>query len=165
MKPPFVIGEVALHGSPPLVLAPAEPHADVEDEGYCAAHDSEQAPGVHWAPDGEFPRYWCVRGRAPVRAVGVIPEDRFPYASDVVGLSLAPGTRLRLDATGGGRYYDGGEHDVVTWRFCVLDGPWAGTCWEFSDAMPIPYDAWPISVPIEPQPDRDDHAESGPMTG
>lgn len=53
-------------------------------------------------------------------------------------MELARGTQIRLDALSAGRFYEGGEHYSVDARFCVLDGPFAGTCWrayqvEFTD--------------------------------
>jgi len=150
VRPPFVTGDQLLHGPGAYVISPTGQHADLREDGYCPAHDGG-ARGYHrWTPDSEFPRLWRVRGRSPVRASGVVGSRWSPSSGrDPEKHGLDPGTRLRLDATWAQRFY-APDFCSVTWRFCVLDGPWAGTCWEMSDAVLVPYDEWPIGAPVEP---------------
>jgi len=135
------------------VIWPNESHADLSEDGYCAAHDGGPSEYYRWNTRSAFPRLWRVRGTTPVRSAGVVPSRGYAYAAqrDRKKRTLEPGTRLRLDATQQQRF-PGDDYDDVTWRFCVLDGVCAGTCWEMSDAMPFPYDEWPIIAPVKPWP-------------
>lgn len=93
------------------LLRPREPRSPLDADGVCPMHmpDSRRL-GFETPRPGEA-RLWST-------------------TRDVGGL-IAPGTRLRLDGVRqGGAYLHDGAWSAYTRRFCVLEGPMAGTCWE-----------------------------------
>jgi hypothetical protein len=64
---------------------------------------------------------------------------------------LEPGVRLRLHSVMTGRYAVPEDHDSTTQRFCVLDGPFAGTCWSADESVASGSD-WRSIDPVEPLP-------------
>jgi hypothetical protein len=141
-----------------IVFEPLEPHAPTGDDACCAAHDFEFGGYERWrdaAHDG--PRLWEITGDKPVKALWVAPQAATGFADQLLHkptttLTLAPGTRLRLDALHSGRFYEGGDHILTFRRFCVLDGPWAGTCWAASETSYLD-DNVPRSIdPVAPAP-------------
>jgi hypothetical protein len=71
-----------------------------------------------------------------------------------VGWGLSPGTRLRLDASDIQGFRDGhfgetGDYTISEFRFCVLDGPLAGTCWRQELVVADMFRPW---VTAEPNP-------------
>ena len=119
------------------IYSPIEPHADTDPDSRCDIHDRTDLDLVRrWTAGSTWPRLWHVTGDEPVHASLHLSDEPARFTRAPEGISLAPGTRLRLDASGGPeRHYDGGEHYSTTRRFCVLDGPMAGTCWEAHESV------------------------------
>lgn len=95
-----------------MIVRPREPRSSRDLSAVCPLH----APGTKGSTGYVTP---------PVRAVRlwVVTKD--------VDRLLTAGTRLRLDSVHhGGAYLHDGAWSTVTRRFCVLDGPMAGTCWD-----------------------------------
>lgn len=127
--------------------APAHPHAAVDPDGCCAAHDRK---GYRKGGSPRDRRLWRVSGDRPVEPVLLL--DTFnSYERAPAGPALKPGTLLRLDHVAFGRYYDGGDHSSTTRRFCVVDGPYAGTCWEAGE-IEMTDGSWRYADPVEPVP-------------
>jgi hypothetical protein len=115
-----------------ILRYPPRAHATTDPSGYCT--DDHGNPGNWQRPGAEEPRTWQVVGQEAVL------DERHGRQD----LALAPGTMLRLDAVHVRRVRypeDGpqpwgfpGDYDETERRFCVLDGPMAGTCWESTEA-------------------------------
>lgn len=136
-----------------MIFEPIASHADTEVESYCDAHDNDLAWLYRKAAERE-PRLWVVIGDGLI-AYWVQPRSgpRFDDGQSLHRLDpplrLAPGTRLRLDSANSGRYYDGGDHTSTTRRFCVLDGPFAGTCWDANESVATD-GTWQSVDPVKP---------------
>ena len=116
---------------------PIEPHASPAEDGYCALHEYKH--DLMHRETGPS-RAWIVTGNGPAPATHSAPRADYKFDDGQLhhhtpdDLQLEPGTRLRLDASSRGRHFDGGDHYLTKRRFCVLDGPLAGTCWEAMDS-------------------------------
>ncbi len=131
------------------IYEPLRPHAEPSEDGFCNRHRDRSATGL--LPVESVNRLWCITGGSPVIADVIRPEASRTFADGQWSLPpsrefrLEPGTRLRLDAALGGRFYEGGEHQSDTWRLCVLNGDLAGTCWRadrvvFADGTVLSWD-------------------------
>jgi hypothetical protein len=115
------------------MLDPPEPHTPATAGGWChRRHDRESG----WRrPEPDEARQWCVAATSPLRADSDDPDllvDDDGYLDPPLG-RLDPGTRLRLDSVLEERIFD--DEVQTTRRFCVLDGPFAGTCWEITNRL------------------------------
>jgi hypothetical protein len=134
---------------------PLEAHAALGRDDYCSAHDHPFARAKRVADE---PRLWVVSGEQPVGAEWVKPRAALDFGDGqllhrpAAELALAPGTRLRLDAMSRGRYFDNGDYFLTTRRFCVLDGPHAGTCWETTEMHDVEGGSTTSDDPVEPLP-------------
>ncbi len=132
------------------IFAPPHPHASTEPAGYCSMHD-ERSTDLYRKGSDVGARLWHVSGVLPVLALTI--RDRLsglPSTPAPDGLSLAAGTRLRLDAAHQGRYFDGGDQIITNQRFCVVEGPLAGTCWDSYQSFAVDGEVFAISDPVEP---------------
>jgi hypothetical protein len=94
------------------IVRPREPRSPLDLDAICPIH----APGGKGSKHFTAPAADAVRSWVMTKSVG--------------GL-IASGTSLRLDSVQhGGAYLHDGAWSAVTRRFCVLDGPMAGTCWD-----------------------------------
>lgn len=142
---------------------PVTAHAPLGENDYCDAHDEFDDPlgmsperrkdltalqALHRKMALDEPRIWQVT--ASVKSTLVHPQSAFAFRE---GLHESPsafvlwrGTRLRLDTVHG--YLDG-KNSATIWRFCVLDGPLAGTCW-YAEAWIARDDSSHTRDPVEP---------------
>ncbi len=143
-----------------IIYEPVEAHAPLGEDDYCAAHDRE--PGRdRWDADAYHRRLAASGTRAwqitttGARALWIQARAGFSFAD--VGpehepsalIALAPGTRLRLDSVKVERCYTPEDHESTTRRFCVLDGPFAGTCWSANESVAHGSD-WRSDDPVDP---------------
>jgi hypothetical protein len=152
----MAVARGACHGSRVIILEPISPHATLALDDACLEHD--RGPDEFgWDHDAfarktarRAPRVWRVTADG-AHATWILMRDRRPVPDLRRGpaIVLALGTRLRLDAVTSGRHYDGGDHTAITRRFCVLDGPHAGTCWESEESISTE-GLWHSKEPIEP---------------
>lgn len=122
---------------------PVTAHAPLGENDYCDAHDEFDDP-LGMSPERRKDLTACVKSTL------VHPQSAFAFRE---GLHESPsafvlwrGTRLRLDTVHG--YLDG-RNSATIWRFCVLDGPLAGTCW-YADAWIARDDSSHTRDPVEP---------------
>jgi hypothetical protein len=146
-----------------IVREPISAHAPLGEDDVCLAHERGPDPYGHDASAfaremaEREPRIWRVTGNDQVTATWVAPAAALKFPDGALlhrpprVLRLTPDTQLRLDAWERGRYFDGGDHVMTTRRFCVLDGPLAGTCWEGTESVSMdPDETWRIADPVEP---------------
>jgi hypothetical protein len=107
-----------------ILLDPAQPHASTDLASRCSEHTRAHEPRREPQEEG---RLWRVAGDQ------VVTDPRPDHSA----ARLSPGTLLRLDRTTAQGFREGNfgpdGHWIVSRRFCVLDGPAAGTCWEAQD--------------------------------
>jgi hypothetical protein len=137
-----------------LICSPVEPHAATGEGDRCDEHDRPDA-WLDRAGSARAPHLWRVT-HPGIRATWVAPpngalkfDDGHLLHRPNRDLTLTPGTRLRLDGVRSGRCHDGGDHVSITRRFCVLDGPLAGTCWQ-TDESTATDGSWHLADAVAP---------------
>ena len=128
------------------VLYPRELHAPLAVDDTCPQHRDTTG---YEAPGGESARLWVVRA-----GYRVVPYPPSRPRSAIRGWQLSAGVRLRLDAARESHFRDGhfgetGDYTISSYRFCVLDGPLAGSCWRQELVVA---DMWKPWITGEPSP-------------
>jgi hypothetical protein len=134
------------------LLEPVSARASTEPDGFCDSHPEgslEYLRGLaSVAREGE-PRLWRVRGVTSVKVFRF--HGGTSRVRHDVHYALLPGTLLRLDSVRVSWYCDGQIHTITDRRFCALEGPMAGHCFNSSDALLDDHESH-MAGPVEPLP-------------
>jgi len=118
-----------------ILRYPPRHHTSTDSDSWCEA---DHGPAEGWQKPNDEER---VQRLDENRLIVDVRHERLDWG-------IRPGTRLRLDAVRARTIsyawdvptpwgFLGGDYEETQRRYCVLDGPMAGTCWESTEARAV----------------------------